>query len=388
MEGTTSVEVLQLVFLQMSARDLARACCCSKLWNEVGCSEDLWRGLCMEKWPGCDRRTVGKKAIKGMGGYRLFYSKRSLEEKDGRKGSSLQWRAWRMKRCPAIAEEEEEEGLCGEMSWEDLTFFVDLRYKGNVVVSTAISGGDSIIRRRRRRRRRRRGSSEGGGGGREKCYYYWRVGDGDDDDDDDEMVGGTGSVLPRHALTPCVYQGELFYELPFQAGHAAHYSLHWSAVRRSDGRITCLLRASPDIRWRQEQDDLRPPLPPHLAATSTLPLLFHSDLLTYSHHHHDHGHDDHHHHHDDHDHDHDHGHDDHDLDLDIDLDHGHDHHHHVAELVSFACLQCRPVWGASLSHPMRLQFVDLQLGLWSGSDGGTSPEAALLLLLRKHMDWH
>ncbi|KAH7427314.1 hypothetical protein KP509_10G038700 [Ceratopteris richardii] len=312
-----SLELLHLVFARLEARDLAMACCCSRAWNEAGSSNHLWRTLCVKKWPGCEK-LVGKKAIADMGGYKVFYGRRAMASMGRTKG--LQAKPW--------------------LRLEHLTFFVDLTYKGSAVISEALPGtvmkaGDGLS-------------------------FAVRI----------EPSVVTEAVLPRQALTPFFYQGQLYYEQPFQAVHASDYWLNWSVVRSTDHRMACLLDCAP---LAASSDDFEMPWGPAAADAigagdaslqrSALPLLFQGELSA-----------------------------------------GAAGHAampggaaallqcHSARLltrspfVSFGCLDCRPLWGNTLSHPMQFKLVELHLGVWQRCHS-RPPLLDSVLLTLEQLDW-
>lgn len=297
------LELLHLVFAQLGARDLALCCCCCKSWNDVGSDNHLWRGLCVQKWPGCEK-LFGKKAVDSMGGYKVFYTRRALTSMGRTK--SIQTKPW--------------------LRLEHLTFFVDLTYKGVPVMSEALPG--TVMK---------------GKGESELCF---EVGV--------EPSVVTEAVLPRQALTPFFYQGELYYEQPFQAVHASDYWLNWSVVRSTDHRMVCLIHGAPIAN--AEEADL--PFAPALVGMSrqlcSLQLLFQGELVGGG--------------------------------------GGMPLHRHSSRLitrspfVSFASLECCPLWGNSLSHPMRFKLVGLNLGVWQRCHSRPPPLESVLLTLEQ-LDW-
>lgn len=263
----------------------------------------------MQKWPGCEK-LFGKKAIEAMGGYKVFYTRRALASMG--KTRSIQAKPW--------------------LRLEHLTFFVDLTYKGGAVMSEAMPG--TVMK------------GEG-------LSFGVRI----------EPSVVTEAVLPRQALTPFFYQGQLYYEGPFQAVHASDYWLNWSVVRSTDHRMACLLHSAPLAASAEEVE-----LPWGRAAVGGgaggglqrlgLPLLFQGELAagggsgpTTS------------------------------L-LQC----------HSARLltrspfVSFACLDCRPLWGNTLSHPMQFQLVELHLGVWQRCHS-CPPSLDSVLLTLEQLDW-
>lgn len=287
-----NVEVLYLLLSRLDSRDLAMACCCCRVWRDVGSSDFLWRFLCLERWPGCEKND-GLKAIRAMGGYRVFFTRRVLAMH--RPSKKLLPRPW--------------------LRLEHLTFFVDLTYKGVPVLSEAVPG---IILR-------------------EGLFFGLSI--------NPRVL--TDAILPRHALTPSFYRGQLFYETPFQAVHASEYWLNWSVVRSTDNRMACLMHAAPvadgELLWEQEGvadegDEL------------CLPLLFQAEMSAG----------------------------------------GEGNWPGVlqkrAPMVLYASLECRPVWGDSLSEPMRFRLEELQFRVCKRNEGYAPPLDCVLLTLQQ-LDW-
>lgn len=258
----------------------------------------------MQKWPGCEK-LFGKKAIEAMGGYKVFYTRRALTSMGRTK--SIQAKPW--------------------LKLEHLTFFVDLTYKGVPVMSEALPG--TVMK---------------GEGGTELCFAV-RI----------EPSVVTEAVLPRQALTPFFYQGQLYYEQPFQAVHASDYWLNWSAVRSTDHRMVCLLHCAPlanaeepDMPWGRSVAGMG-------GQRNGLPLLFQGELTAGG---------------------------------------GGSMllHCHSSRLitrspfVSFASLDCRPIWGNSLSQPMQFKLVELHLGVWQRCHSRAPPLDSVLLTLEQ-LDW-
>ncbi|MCO5552059.1 hypothetical protein L7F22_005569 [Adiantum nelumboides] len=222
---------------------------------------------------------------------------------------------------------------------EHLTFFVDLTYKGMSVMSEAMTG--MVMK------------GEG-------LSFGVRI----------EPSVVTEAVLPRQALTPFFYQGQLYYEGPFQAVHASDYWLNWSAVRSTDHRMACLLHSAP---LAASADEMELPWGRAAAAAAAaagggpvaaaalqrlgLPLMFQGELAAGG------------------------------SGASSSL-----FQCHSARLLtrspflSFACLDCRPIWGNTLSHPMQFQLVELHLGIWQRCQS-RPPSLDSVLLTLEQLDW-
>lgn len=251
----------------------------------------------MKKWPGCDK-LFGKKAIQAMGGFKVFFMRRALTSMS--RTRALQLKPW--------------------LRLDHLTFFVDLTYKGVPVISEALPG--TVI-----------GKQAG------LCFGV-RI--------DPSVI--TDAVLPRQALTPFFYQGQLYYEQPFQAVHASDYWLNWSAVRSTDHKMACLLHCAP-VATAEE-----PELPWDHAPGDRLclPLLFQSELGG--------------------------------VGTGLHIHHCQSRLLKRSPFLSFACLDCRPLWGDSLSQPMQFKLVELHLGIWKRCES-RAPSLDSVLLTLEQLDW-
>ncbi|KAJ7517627.1 hypothetical protein O6H91_21G032100 [Diphasiastrum complanatum] len=192
---------------------------------------------------------------------------------------------------------------------ELLTFFVDLTYKGFPIISEVLSG--NLI-----------GNT---------CNRH-----------PDIAFGDYG--FHQHALTPLSYQGQTYYEKPFQVLYTARYWLNWSVVCSSDHKMACLLHSDhvPDanLPWEEDEDDG--------GDDFCLPLLFQrvleSDKITSS------------------------------------------RLKNQNSLFTYAYLDCKPVWGDNMGDPMAFELVKLQLGIRK-SEGGRAPSVDRLLMALQELDW-
>lgn len=280
----------------------------------------------MEKWPGCGK-TDGQKAIEAMGGFRIFFMRR----------------AWTMTRLPKKLQPKP------WLRLDHLTFFVDLTYRGTPILSEALPG--SRINH-------------------QALCCYVRI---------DPSVK-TDAVLPRQALTPLFYQGQLYYEKPFQASYVTDFWLNWSVARSTDNRMACLLDTTPttdaEYGWDQEQDDdviedgdLEEENSDEKDDVNAMPLVFEWEL---------------------------------------DRSGGGNSEEGVLKkrspLLSMGCLDCRAIWGDSLSHFMHFKLVELQLRFChrtayqyttssssssssSGSASFQAPALDNLLLALQQLEW-
>lgn len=288
--GMEVVEVLHLVFARLPEKELGVSCCVCRLWREVAEGEHLWRTLCSDRWPGCMKKDA-RKVIEAMGGFRAFFSRRALAM--SRPPKQLPPRPW--------------------LRLEHLTFFVDLTYNGIPVISEVLSGSNI----------------------NQAFSMGLQI--------DPSVM--TDSILPRQALTPLFYQGQLYYEKPFQTMHTSKYWLNWSVVRSTDHKMVCLLHSAPVpdgvLPWEEEEGE-------DGGDEYCLPLLFQAELVG-----------------------------------DAILSTG---SLRQPPLLTFACLDCRPVWGDSLSDPMRFELVELQLGVWKRDEKCAPPIERVLLTLQE-LDW-
>ncbi|KAJ7549806.1 hypothetical protein O6H91_07G070400 [Diphasiastrum complanatum] len=284
-----TAEVINLIFDRLGDKELAIACCCSHLWRDIGYVDHLWRALCIQKWPIC-QTPEALRIIEAMGGFRVFFSRRALTM--DRRPKQLQPRPW--------------------LRHELLTFFVDLTYKGFPIISEVLSG--NLI-----------GSS---------CNIGIQI----------HPSVSTDSILPKHALTPLSYQGQTYYEKPFQALYTARYWLNWSVVRSNDHKMACLLHSDPVpdaiLPWEEDGDDG--------GDDFRLPLLFQRELVS-------------------------------DKITSSRL-------RNQNSLFTYAYLDCKPVWGDSMGDPMVFELVELQLGIRK-SEGGRAPSVDRLLMALQELDW-
>eukprot|EP01018_Ginkgo_biloba_P030908 Gb_14651 [translate_table: standard] len=112
-------QALTLVFAKLDGRSLARASCVSKAWSHVSRQKDLWRELCLSKWPSLDSES-GAFVVKEAGGHMKLYALRY----EAQQKSPLK-------------------DLKPRLSMENLIFMLDVSYRDEVLCSL-IRKGDEL----------------------------------------------------------------------------------------------------------------------------------------------------------------------------------------------------------------------------------------------------
>lgn len=109
--------MLMQVFGRLDGRSLATAASVSRLWSQVASQEDLWKDLCLAKWPSLDSR-AGVSVVNEAGSYKQLYALRYQAQR-GRLGHVKPW-----------------------LSMDDLIFLVDVTAAEEVVFSFIRRGSE------------------------------------------------------------------------------------------------------------------------------------------------------------------------------------------------------------------------------------------------------
>ncbi|KAJ7298176.1 hypothetical protein O6H91_07G037000 [Diphasiastrum complanatum] len=109
-----------LIFERLDAKSLQVAACVCRRWSEAAMKDELWKNLCLSKWPSLAEET-GLLAVQAAGKYHKFYSLRS------------QARLF-------LTHSHKLKPLNPRLLMEDLIFFLDITHKESTVFSFTRGG--------------------------------------------------------------------------------------------------------------------------------------------------------------------------------------------------------------------------------------------------------